>query len=101
MPAPGITADNSEPEQLTFDERVNWFPHPAPDGTRLAYVSFPPGTQGHPENVDVVVRVLESDGTVRDLARVFGGQGTMNVPSWDPAGTKIAMVAYPLMRDFK
>ena len=33
-------------EQLTFDERVNWFPHPAPDGSAIAYVSFPPGTLG-------------------------------------------------------
>ncbi|RAN76122.1 biopolymer transporter Tol [Bacillus sp. SRB_336] len=83
------------PEQLTFDERVNWFPHPSPDGTRVAYVSFPPGTQGHPENVEVLVRLREADGTIRDLARIPGGQGTMNVPSWDPTGRKIAIVAYP------
>ncbi|ALE04443.1 biopolymer transporter Tol (plasmid) [Arthrobacter sp. ERGS1:01] len=91
LPAGGGTL-----EQLTFDERVNWFPHPSPDGTRIAYVSFPPGTLGHPADVDVVVRVLEADGTVRDLAHVFGGQGTMNVPSWDPTGRRIAIVAYPL-----
>jgi len=82
-------------EQLSDDERVNWFPHPSPDGTRIAYVSFPPGTLGHPENVDVVVRLLDAHGAIRDLAEVFGGQGTMNVPSWDPGGTRIAIVAYP------
>lgn len=106
LPAPGNTNDTNpndsnpneggEPEQLTFDERVNWFPHPSPDGTQIAYVSFPPGTVGHPADVPAVVRLLEKDGTIRDLAHVFGGQGTMNVPSWSPDGTRIAIVAYPL-----
>ncbi|MBP2412245.1 Tol biopolymer transport system component [Arthrobacter stackebrandtii] len=91
-----MPAGGGEPEQLTFDERVNWFPHPSPDGTRIAYVSFPPGTLGHPADVPVVVRLLEADGSIRDLARVFGGQGTMNVPSWSPDGRRIAMVAYPM-----
>jgi Tol biopolymer transport system component len=94
MPVP--QAPQAGPEQLTFDERVNWFPHLSPDGIRIAYVSFPPGTVGHPGNVEVLVRLLEADGTIRDLARVRGGQGTMNVPSWDPTGRKIAIVAYPL-----
>jgi Tol biopolymer transport system component len=88
--------DGGDIEQLTFDERVNWFPHVAPTGGRIAYVSFPSGTIGHPADVDdVIVRVLEN-GEHRDLATVFGGQGTMNVPSWDPTGTRIAFVAYPI-----
>jgi hypothetical protein len=32
-------------EQLTHDERVNWFPHPSPDGSTVAYVSFPAGVR--------------------------------------------------------
>ena len=90
-----IASDGSTTEQLTSDERVNWFPHPSPDGTRIAYISFPPGTLGHPPNVDVIVRMLDHDG-IRDLVHLFGGQGTMNVPSWDPTGNSIAYVAYPL-----
>jgi TolB protein len=83
-------------EQLTSDERVNWFPHPSPDGSLIAYVSFPPGTEGHPADVaDVRVRLLE-DGKVREVATVFGGQGTMNVPSWSPDGQYFAYVAYPM-----
>jgi TolB protein len=88
--------DGGDIEQLTFDERVNWFPHIAPKGGSIAYVSFPTGTIGHPADVDdVIVRLLEN-GEQRDLATVFGGQGTMNVPSWDPTGTRIAYVAYPI-----
>ncbi|NEA35522.1 PD40 domain-containing protein [Streptomyces sp. SID13031] len=84
-------------EQLTFDERVNWFPHPSPDGSLIAYVSFPPGTEGHPADVeDVRVRLLSADGQVREVATVFGGQGTMNVPSWSPDGSSFAYVAYPI-----
>jgi TolB protein len=40
--------------------------------------------------------VKDETGAIRDLAEVYGGQGTMNVPSWDPAGERIAIVAYPL-----
>jgi Tol biopolymer transport system component len=83
-------------EQLTFDERVNWFPHPSPDGSQVAYVSFPPGTRGHPADCEVIIRLLASDGTSRDLATVFGGQGTMNVPSWAPDSNHLAFVEYPM-----
>ena len=84
-------------EQLTHDERVNWFPHPAPDGSTVAYVSFPPGTMGHPADVDDVrLRLLDADGKIRELAIVFGGQGTMNVPSWSPTSTQFAYVTYPI-----
>ena len=95
-----IQRDDRRIEQLTFDERVNWFPHVSPAGDRIAYVSFPPGKLGHPADVEVIVRLLEpADASAgepkhRDLATVFGGQGTMNVPSWDPSGRRIAFVGY-------
>lgn len=92
-----IAVSTGEVEQLTFDERVNWFPHPAPDGSTIAYVSFPPGTQGHPADVDDVrLRLLSPDGEIREVATLFGGQGTMNVPSWSPDSQSFAYVAYPL-----
>ena len=82
-------------EQLTHDERVNWFPHQAPDGSVVAYVSFPPGTLGHPADVeDVRLRLLDADSRIRELVTLFGGQGTMNVPSWSPDSTRFAYVAY-------
>jgi len=89
--------DGSGIEQLTHDERVNWFPHPSPDGTRLAYVSFPPGTQGHPADLDVLLRLCAPDGSdVRDLVSLHGGQGTMNVNSWAPDSRRLAYVDYPV-----
>lgn len=92
-----VPAGGGAPEQLTFDERVNWFPHPAPDGSAVAYVSFPPGTVGHPADVDDVrIRLLDPDGRVRELATLFGGQGTMNVPSWSADSSRFAYVAYPV-----
>ena len=38
--------------------------------------------------------ITEAFGRVDVLARLFGGQGTMNVPSWSPDGKKIAFVSY-------
>ncbi|TCO35613.1 WD40 repeat protein [Kribbella steppae] len=92
-----IAVSTGEVEQLTFDERVNWFPHLAPDGSAIAYVSFPPGIRGHPADVDDVrLRLLSPDGEIREIATLFGGQGTMNVPSWSPDSKSFAYVAYPL-----
>ena len=97
-----MPADGGKPDQLTFDSRVNWFPHVSPDGTQMVYISFPPGTLGHPADLDVILRLLPPDGVTdssvvpRDLVHLFGGQGTINVASWDPTSTKLAYVAYPI-----
>lgn len=90
--------DGSEITQLTFDERVNWFPHPSPDDTKMAYLSYPPLTNGHPENLPVQL-VLTDPLAKAVTARidVFGGQGTMNVPSWSPDSTKFSFVEYPVV----
>ena len=97
MRADGPAADATSAEQLTEDERVNWFPHLSPDGARIAYVSFPAGTEGHPEDRDVILRLIAADGTGRrDLVELFGGQGTMNVNSWSPDSRRIAYVDYPI-----
>jgi TolB protein len=91
-----ISRNGAQIEQLTTDERVNWFPHVSPDGHRIAYVSFPSGTLGHPADLDVIVRLIDAGTAPRDLVHVFGGQGTMNVPSWAPDSRRIAYVAYPI-----
>jgi Tol biopolymer transport system component len=35
-----------------------------------------------------------SDKKIKLLAKIFGGQGTINVPSWSPDSTKLAFVSY-------
>jgi Tol biopolymer transport system component len=97
-------ADGTEPVQLTHDPaRRDWFPHLSPDGTRIVYVSFGDDVAlgDHPPNrEDVQLRIMPADGSAPPaiLTRLFGGQGTINVPSWSPDGTQVAFVSYRLKR---
>ena len=92
-----IRPDGSGLEQLTFDEYVNWFPHISPNGRWATYISFPPGTQGHPENVWVDAKIVALDdwSSATTVAHLFGGQGTLNTPSWAPDSSAFAYVSYP------
>ena len=90
-----IPTNGGEPERMTADDRVNWFPHPAPDGQSVLYLSYEPGTEGHPRDRDVELRLMDlRDGSVRTLVELFGGQGTINVPCWAPDGARFAFVRY-------
>lgn len=91
-----MRADGTGIEQLTFDNRVNWFPHCSPDGKLIAYLSYPEGTTGHPPDKNVLLRLMSPTGEdQRDLAAFFGGQGTINVNSWSPESREFAFVSYP------
>jgi TolB protein len=91
-----MRADGTELTRVTHDDRVNWFPHPSPDGRHVLYLSYPEGTTGHPPNLDVQVRLIElSTGAVTIIDSFLGGQGTTNVPGWSPDGRRVAYVAYP------
>ena len=86
------------PRRLPDAPTVDWFPHLSPDGTRAAYLAYPPGTSGHPADLWVAVMVVEGDawGQAKFAARLFGGQGTINVNSWSPDNRRFAYVAYPV-----
>ncbi len=88
--------DGTAIEQITHDSRVNWFPHFSPDGMWIVYLSFPPGTEGHPRDKQVILRRMKPDGSQRsDIIEFNGGQGTINVPSWSPDSKRFAFVMYP------
>jgi len=88
--------DGSEEEQVTFDEYNDWFPHFSPDGKWILFVSFPKDIDptSHPFYKKIYLRLMPAAGGVpRTVAYIYGGQGTINVPSWSPDSTKIAFVS--------
>jgi Tol biopolymer transport system component len=90
-----MRADGSEQEQVTFGEENDWFPHVSPDGQWMVFLTYDKGVSGHPENKDVMLRLMSlKDKKIKILAKLFGGQGTINVPSWSPDGKQLAFVSY-------
>jgi TolB protein len=90
--------DGSEQEQITNDEFNNWFPHISPDGQRMVFIAFDKSVTGHPPNKDVMLRLMNlSNNKITVLAKLFGGQGTINVPSWSPDSRRLAFVSYQLV----
>jgi Tol biopolymer transport system component len=94
-----MNADGSQQELMTSGEDyADWFAHPSPDGKLLVFLSFDKSVQGHPANKDVCLRIMDlPGGKPRILARLFGGQGTINVPSWSPDSRSVAFVSYRLI----
>jgi TolB protein len=88
--------DGAGPEQVTDDGWHNWFPHLSPDGQWIAFISFPKEVDAadHPYYKHVMVRVMPAaGGAARTIAYVYGGQGTINVPSWSPDNRMLAFVS--------
>jgi TolB protein len=92
-----MKADGSEQEQVFSDEYNNWFPHVSPDGKSMVFLSYDKSVSGHPENKDVMLRAMAlADKKIKVIAQLFGGQGTINVPSWSPDSKAVAFVSYVL-----
>lgn len=88
--------DGSHPEQITDDGLNNWFPHVSPDGKQMVFLSFGQDVapSDHPFYKQVTLRIMPIAGrTPRVIAYIYGGQGTINVPSWSPDSQRIAFVS--------
>ena len=107
-----MRADGSGQEQVIDDAWNDWFPHISPDGKWIVFLSYGPEVKGHPENQDVMLRmvplidekavegkVMTVKVVINVVAKLFGGQGTINVPSWSPNSKEVAFVSYALVPD--
>ncbi|MCI0391549.1 MAG: hypothetical protein MOB07_22635 [Acidobacteria bacterium] len=93
-----MKTDGSDQQQVTSDDYNNWFPHPSPDGKWIVFLSYEKDVKGHPPNKDVMLRLMPiGGGEIQVLAKLFGGQGTINVPSWSPDSRNLAFVSYRLV----
>jgi tricorn protease-like protein len=93
--------DGSAQEQVTNDEFNNWFPHISPDGKWIAFLSFlkDVAPADHPFYKHVYIRLTPTDSLKpKVIAYVYGGQGTINVPSWSPDSKRIAFVSNTQVR---
>lgn len=91
-----MNPDGSGQELVTHDpEFADWFPHPSPNGKWLVFLSFDKSVKGHPANQNVTLRLMPlAGGEPKVIATLFGGQGTLNVPSWSPDSSQVAFVSY-------
>ncbi len=92
-----MKADGSAQEAVTTGAYQDWFPHVSPDGKWIVFVSFlkdEVAAGDHPFYKHVYLRLMPvAGGEPRVIAYVYGGQGTMNTPSWSPDSKKIAFIS--------
>jgi len=101
MPPEGAGAKDARAERVTSDEPEDWFPHVSPDGKRIVFLSFPPGTEGHNDRMPgMLLRLIDAPTeraearSIEVLEELYGGQGTINVNSWSPDSERLAFVRY-------
>jgi hypothetical protein len=91
-----MNSDGSNQVQITSDEFNNWFPHVSPDGKWIVFLTFlkDVSPSEHPFYKHVYLRIMPVGyGQPKVIAYVFGGQGTINTPSWSPDNRRVAFVS--------
>jgi TolB protein len=93
-----MNADGTHAEQLTHDDTNDWFPHISPDGKQMVYLSCARTLAGQPANTDVSLPLMDlASGQSRVLVDLFGGEGTINAPSWSPDNHHLAFTGYEML----
>jgi len=89
--------DGSEQTQITHSDLDDWFPHISPDGKFIVFISFLQSEvkpADHPFYRHVYLqRMPINGGKSKVIAYLYGGQGTINTPSFSPDGKKIAFIS--------
>jgi Tol biopolymer transport system component len=97
-----MEADGSNPVHVVNEEANCWFPHVSPNGEWVVYIAYGKddvAPNDHPANKNVELRLVPSaGGQSKTIAKLFGGQGTINVNSWSPDNRTIAFVSYRLKK---
>jgi len=97
-----MKADGSEQEAVTTGEFHDWFPHISPDGKWIVFISFlkeEVSADDHPFYKHVYLRLMPiSGGQPKVLAYIYGGQGTINTPSWSPDSKRVAFISNSVMK---
>lgn len=93
-----MKADGSEQTAITTSEFHDWFPHISPDGKWIVFLSFlkeEVKADEHPFYKHVYLRMLpiSGEGQPKVIAYIYGGQGTINTPSWSPDSKRVAFIS--------
>ena len=100
FPAASTGPADKQAEAVVSDADEDWFPHIAPDGKKLVYITYPAGTPTHnSRELTVSLRMVPIDRDLvgakpRTLVTLHGGQGSFNVNSWAPDSAHFAYVSY-------
>lgn len=91
-----MKANGKDQTQMTFDKKYyDWFPHVSPDQKKIFIISFPDtiASDQHPFYQHCLLRIMPIEGgEPKVVGYVYGGQGTINVPSWSPDSKYVAFV---------
>lgn len=95
-----METNGANPTRMTHEEANCWFPHVSPNGKQVVYIAYDKDAvapNDHPANKHVELRLMSANGgPSTTIAKLFGGQGSMNVNSWSPDNQTIAFVSYRL-----